>query len=155
MTIVDQKIGQVVRALPALVAANTVIIFTSDHGDYASAHGLVAGKAASLYAEVVRVPLIVSDPTGRFTGDIGTIRTQLTSSVDIMPMLVSFAYEGSRSWMQGDFATMYSGRYDMFPLLKSGAVPGRSYALFASDECLSPMFDFATTPAPVTNNKTP
>jgi Sulfatase/TAT (twin-arginine translocation) pathway signal sequence len=155
MTIVDQKIGQVIRALPALVAANTVIIFTSDHGDYASAHGLVAGKAASLYAEVVRVPLIVSDPTGRFTGDIGTIRTQLTSSVDIMPMLVSFAYEGSRSWMQGDFAMMYGSRFDMFPLLKSGTAPGRNYALFASDECLSPMFDFATAPAPVTNNKTP
>ncbi|MGF6905430.1 sulfatase-like hydrolase/transferase [Paraburkholderia sp. GAS348] len=155
MSIVDHKIGQVIQSLPKNVASNTIIIFTSDHGDYAGSHGLVAGKAGSLYAEAIRVPLIVFDPTGRFTGDIDTIRTQLTSSVDIMPMLVSFAYGGSRSWMRGDLATIYRGRYDMFPLLKSYNEPGRDYALFASDEVLSSTFDFATAPDPVTNNQTP
>jgi uncharacterized sulfatase len=155
MTIVDQQIGRVLQAMPADVASNTIVIFTSDHGDYAGAHGLVAGKAASLYAEAVRVPLIVTDPTGQFTGDIDTVRTQLTSSIDMMPMLVSFAYGGTRSWMLGDLATMYNGRYDMFPLLKSASQPGRDYALFASDEVLSPIFDYATAPDPVTQNKSP
>jgi arylsulfatase A-like enzyme len=155
MTIVDKKIGQILKSLPEKVENNTIIVFTSDHGDYASAHGLAAGKAASLYAEAIRVPLIVFDPTGRFTGDIGTVRTQLTSSVDIMPMLVSFAYDGRRTWMRGDLAEIYRGRYDMFPLLKSDNEPGRDYALFSSDEVLSPMFDFATAPDPVTHNQTP
>lgn len=155
MTVVDEQIGKVLQSMPANVASNTVVIFTSDHGDYAGAHGLVAGKAASLYAEAVRVPLIVADPTGQFTGDIDTVRTQLTSSIDMMPMLVSFAYGGSRSWMLGDLATMYSGRYDMFPLLKSASQAGREYALFASDEVLSPIFDYATAPDPVTLNQSP
>lgn len=155
MTIVDQKIGQMVQSLPPAVAANTVIVFTSDHGDHASAHGMVCGKAGTLYDEVTRVPLIVSDPTGKFTGDINTVRTQLTSHVDIMPMLVSFAYGGNRSWMQGDYAACYSARYDMFPLLKSANAPGRNYALFSSDEVLPPSFDFATAPDPITVLKSP
>ena len=37
---VDHAIGDVVAAIPRAVLANTVIVFTSDHGDYAGAHGL-------------------------------------------------------------------------------------------------------------------
>ena len=70
MTILDENIGSVLDALPRQVADNTVIVFTSDHGEYAGAHGFVSGKAATCYEEVFNVPLIVFDPTGRFTGDI-------------------------------------------------------------------------------------
>jgi arylsulfatase A-like enzyme len=44
MTILDQNIGLVLDALPPQVAENTIIVFTSYHGDYASAHGFVSGK---------------------------------------------------------------------------------------------------------------
>src|SRR5665213_2740002 len=49
---VDRHIGQVMRALESRpeVAANTVIVFTSDHGEYGSSHGL-RGKGASAYDE--------------------------------------------------------------------------------------------------------
>lgn len=154
MGIVDQSIGQVVDAIPADVAANTVIVFTSDHGDYSSAHGFVAGKAASLYAEAIHVPLIVVDPTGRFAGDIDSERVQLTSSVDLMPMLVGFAYDGTKSWMQGDYATLYGQRHDMFGVLRSASAAGRSYALFASDEELAGVFDYLTAPD-ANGNQTP
>jgi len=145
-TEVDQCIGQVIASLPPDVAANTVIVFTSDHGDYGGAHGLVAGKTGSFYDEAVRVPLIVSDPTGQFTGDLTTIRSQLTSSVDIMPMLVSFAYGGTRSWIEksDDYKMLYQIRHDMFPLLKSANATGRSYSLFAADESEPGSFDFLT-----------
>lgn len=154
MGIVDQSIGQVVDAIPAEVAANTIIVFTSDHGDYSSAHGFVAGKAASLYAEAIHVPLIVVDPTGRFAGDVATERAQLTSSVDLMPMIVGFAYNGTTSWMQGDYAAMYGQRYNMFDVLRSSNAPGRPYALFASDENLSGVFDFINAPD-ANGNQTP
>ena len=48
------------------VAANTVIVFTSDHGEYGASHGL-RGKGASGYEEGIRVPLIVKDPRGMLT----------------------------------------------------------------------------------------
>ena len=48
------------------VAANTVIVFTSDHGEYGASHGL-RGKGASAYEEGIRVPLLVKDPRGVLT----------------------------------------------------------------------------------------
>ena len=97
MTLVDSHIGTVLDALPAEIARNTVIVFTSDHGDYSGAHGFVAGKVGSVYDEAFHVPLIVNDPTGRFSGETNTLRTGLTSSVDMLGLLVSFAYNGTRS----------------------------------------------------------
>ena len=145
-TLVDQQIGKVLDSMTPEVAKNTIVVFTSDHGDYAGAHGMVAGKTFTMYREPLNVPLIVKDPTGTFTGDTETIRDQLTSSVDMMPMLVGLAYGGQKTWMQGDYAEMYGNRYDMFPILKSSAVPGLDYALFATDEALASLFDFATVP---------
>ena len=145
-TIVDKQIGRVLDSLTPEVAKNTVVVFTSDHGDYAGSHGMVAGKTFTMYDEALRVPLIVKDPTGQFTGETAVVRDQLTSSVDLMPMLVGLAYGGKKTWMQGDYAEMYGNRYDMFPILKSAAVPSREYALFATDETLASDFDFATVP---------
>ncbi len=155
MQIVDRNIGTVLAAVPADVLNNTVIVFTSDHGEYGGAHGLVTGKIGNAYDEAIRVPLIVVDHTKTFTGDIETVRTQLTSSVDITPMLVSLAYGGNAAlWQQGDAAAMYGSRYNMFPLLKSAAVPGRRYALFSTDEVINPQADFVT-PADSLGLKTP
>ena len=145
-TIVDKQIGRVLDSITPEVAKNTVIVFTSDHGDYAGAHGIVAGKTFTMYDEALRVPLIVKDPTGTFTGDVDTVRGQLTSSVDMMPMLVGLAYGGQKTWMTGDYAEMYGNRYDMFPILKSANVTGRENALFATDETMEMSFDFATAP---------
>ena len=100
----DQRIGEVLSALPDDVAQNTVIVFASDHGEYAGAHGIMSGKILTCYEEAFHVPLIVVDPTGRFAGDIDTVRTELTSSVDMLPLLVSLGHNGSRDWMTGDLA---------------------------------------------------
>ena len=81
-SIVDERIGQVIDALPEDVAENTVIVFIGDHGDYASAHGFLSGKIGNLYKEAYNVPLIVVDPSGRFTAETETPRDGLVSSVD-------------------------------------------------------------------------
>ena len=153
MEIVDKSIGRVLNAIPADVANNTVIVFTSDHGEQAGSHGFISNKSGEVYAETVRVPLIVSDPTGKFAGDVATERSQITSAVDLVAMMVSFAYGGTRSWMTGDNAILYEKRFDMFPLLKSASAKGRDYALFSTDETIDLWQDFATAPNSV-NNKT-
>ena len=137
MEIVDVQIGKVLDALHALpksIVDNTVIVFAADHGEYSGAHGFVQGKVGSLYDEAWHIPLIVVDPTHRYTGDIEKVRTGLASSVDLMPLLVSIGNNGTRSWMTGDLAKIYGQRHDMISMLKSAEAPGRSYVLHTTDE---------------------
>lgn len=155
MTILDENIGAVLDALPSQVANNTVIVFTSDHGEYASAHGFVSGKAGSCYEEVFNVPLIVFDPTGHFTGDIETVRTGLTSSVDLLRMLVSLGYNGSQSWLTGDLATMYGQRLNLLPILQSAGAPGRPYVVLTSDELTPTVYNFNNSPGHIMAMRTP
>ena len=70
------------------VAANTVVLFTSDHGEYGGSHGL-RGKGAGAYEEAIRVPLLVKDNRGLLTQSPERCARQLTSSVDIAPLLLS------------------------------------------------------------------
>lgn len=154
--VVDARVGQVVSAMPRDVARNTVIVFTSDHGEYAGAHGLVSGKVGSGYDEALHVPLIVVDPTGRFTGDIDVVRTQLTSSVDFLPLIVSLGHNGSTKWIRGDLRSLYGPRYrlDMIPLLRSNRARGRPHVLFATDETLPSYYNFVNAPIHVTGVRT-
>lgn len=157
MEVVDVQIGRVLdslNSLPNSIVENTVIIFASDHGEYAGAHGLLQGKLATVYEEAWHIPLIVMDPSQRFTGDIDTIRTGLASSVDLLPLLVSLGNNGTRSWMQGHLANIYSSRLDMISMLKSASAPGRPYVLYATDEISPGFFNFNNCPTHVLGMRT-
>ncbi len=151
MQIVDSDIGGVLDAfntLPTKVVENTVIVFVADHGEYSGAHGMVQGKMATVYEEAWHIPLIVVDPSGRYTGDIDTIRTGLTSSVDFLNMMAGIGYKG-HSWMQGIYSDIYGGRHDMLAMLKSAKAPGRPYVLFATDEIVPKYYNFDRAPTHV------
>ena len=158
MQVVDEQIGSVVGALNALpqsVIDNTVIVFASDHGEYNGAHGILQGKLATVYEEAWHIPLIVFDPSGRFTGDVETIRTGLTSSVDLLNLLVTLGNRGSSDWLTtGDLAKIYGQRHDMYSMLKSGDAPGRPYVLFATDEIAPAFFNFNSAPTHVLGLRT-
>jgi arylsulfatase A-like enzyme len=150
MQIVDRQIGRVLEALHSLpdsVVENTVIVFASDHGEYSGAHGLLQGKLGTVYEEAWHVPLIVVDPSGRFTDDIGDIRNGLTSSVDLLNMLVSIGHRGTNGWMKQDhLAAIYGRRHDMISMLKSSRAPGRRHVLFATDEIVFNYLRFNKAP---------
>lgn len=65
---------------------DTIVIYTTDHGEAAGAHGL-REKPTSLYREVVNVPLVVVHP--EVAG--GTVVRSLSSAIDIVPTLLAFA----------------------------------------------------------------
>jgi arylsulfatase A-like enzyme len=140
---VDRHVGRVISALRARrrIAANTIVIFTSDHGEYGASHGL-RGKGAGFYEEGIRVPLIVSDPTGRLGGEPGSVREQLTSSVDFAPLLLTLA-AGSASWREETGYGHLAKRADIARIVGDPAAPGRPYALHATDEVLT---EFALLP---------
>jgi arylsulfatase len=66
------------------LAANTIVIFTSDHGELDGAHQLT-GKGATSFREQNNVPLIVAHPA--YPG--GKRCRAVTSHLDIAPTLIS------------------------------------------------------------------
>jgi arylsulfatase A-like enzyme len=135
--VVDGHIGHVLRTLHSRpeVEANTVIVFTSDHGEYGASHGL-RGKGASAYEEALRVPLIVKDPREVLTSAPAQTRTQLTSSVDVAPMLLTIA-TGSSAWRQERHYAHLAKRLDLTRVLADPGAPGREYVMHATDEIVT------------------
>ena len=133
-TYVDRQIGRVLAKLAgrAEISANTVIVFTSDHGEYGGAHGM-RGKGASAYEEAIHVPLYVSDRRGVATAATGVPRSQLTSSVDVVPLLLSLA-TGSSAWRAESSLRHLAGRADLAAICADAGAPGRPWVLHATDE---------------------
>ena len=69
---VDDQIGRLLAALSASgQAQETLVVFTSDHGDYLGAHGLFL-KGVPAFEEAYRVPLLLRGPgvqPGTVVGD--------------------------------------------------------------------------------------
>jgi arylsulfatase A-like enzyme len=85
---VDAEIGRVIHALDSSAfAENTVVVFTSDHGDGLGRHG--TGSKFFLYDEATRVPLVICLPGVKKDGRLDN--ANLTSGLDIAPTLCDFA----------------------------------------------------------------
>lgn len=85
----DDQMHRVYEALRASsYYDNTIVVFTSDHGDLLGSHGYMHQKWHNAYDETVRVPMIVSNPT-MFPEPVGI--DDLTSHIDILPTLLGLA----------------------------------------------------------------
>ncbi len=86
---VDSQVAVVLRALrEAGLADDTLVIFSSDHGDMDSAHRLE--HKTMLYDEAARVPLIVSYP-GRTKAGLVDREHLVSSGLDLLPTMCDFA----------------------------------------------------------------
>jgi arylsulfatase A-like enzyme len=80
---VDAHLGRLMAALEAAGrAADTLVIFTADHGDYLGDHW--QGEKELMYEQGVRVPLIVVDPTAK----AGQASMALAEAVDVVPTVL-------------------------------------------------------------------
>ena len=87
-SLMDKYIGKILDKLDATgLAENTIIIFTSDHGNFLGQHGLIA-KGAFHYEDMIKVPFIVRYP-GKVAGD--KVSSAMQSLVDLAPTFLSFA----------------------------------------------------------------
>ena len=66
---------------------NTLVVFTSDHGDMQGGHGMYGKTAYSMYEETTRVPLLLRWP-GRVPSGT-TIKTQ-AGSCDVSPTILDY-----------------------------------------------------------------
>jgi arylsulfatase A-like enzyme len=79
---IDREVGLILKALDeAGIADNTIVVFSSDHGDQMLEHGLM-GKNCFFEASV-RVPFIVRYPKRVQPGQ----HDELVESVDVLPTL--------------------------------------------------------------------
>ena len=84
---IDDAVGSVIKTLKEKnLYDNTVIIFTSDHGDYMGDFSLML-KGALPFQSITKVPFIWSDPEDRKSKKSDA----LSSTLDIAPTILSRA----------------------------------------------------------------
>ncbi|BAM02644.1 sulfatase-like hydrolase/transferase [Phycisphaera mikurensis] len=113
ITLLDAKIGEVLDALDtAGVAENTLVVYSTDHGDLCGSHGMM-DKHYMMYDDVLKVPLVA-----RFPGRIepGSVRDDfVVHELDLHATLLSAAGVGVPDHAEGlDLLAGATGREDVF-----------------------------------------
>ncbi len=124
-TLIHDAVGRILDHLEALgLAEDTVVILTSDHGDFMGHQGLLL-TSALLYASVVRVPFIWADPDANHAG---TATAGLWTTMDIAPTILaraglapSFGTQG-RSFLNAVDTLEHPGR-DQILIEEDGHAP--------------------------------
>ena len=90
---IDDSLGELFAYLEKQgLMDTTMIVFTSDHGDYLGDHWM--GEKDLFHEQVVRLPLIVYDPDPRADATRGTRCDALVEAVDLLPTFLD-AYGGA------------------------------------------------------------
>jgi len=117
----DRSLATVLDALEKSGAADdTVVIFTSDHGDMCGSHGL-RSKGPFVYQEIMNVPLYVRAPG---VTSPGTVTDSLGSAVDIPATICSLAGVEAPPSVRG---------VDLTPVLSDPTASARDRIMFAQD----------------------
>lgn len=93
ITMIDDAVGEIIATVEASGELdNTIVIFTSDHGDYLGDLNMLL-KGPNSRQSINRVPFIWVDPTGKTTHqpEIPACRNDLASAIDIAPTILAAA----------------------------------------------------------------
>ena len=116
--LIDQQMGRILQCLDDEgLTDNTIVVFTTDHGELLGDHGLWM-KGPFHYEELVRIPLVVRWPQG-LSG--GRRVTGLCSLVDITPTILAALGEAA-----GDDEC---DGLDVMPLLRGDSDAVRDHAI--------------------------
>ena len=107
VTYVDRKVGELLTALEETgQRENTMVIFTSDHGDMLGERGMVQKRC--YYEWSVRIPLIIHFPDGRVAGRRVVPRRVAApaSLLDLLPTLLDLAQVPQRARLPVDGSSL-------------------------------------------------
>ncbi|MGB1250512.1 MAG: sulfatase-like hydrolase/transferase [Candidatus Promineifilaceae bacterium] len=121
---IDDNVGEMMAFLKARGQLdNTVVVFTSDHGDYLGDHWM--GEKSFFHEEAVRVPMIIADPSPEADVTRGTVDTRFVEAIDLLPTFIELS--------GGEIpAHRLEGR-SLLPLLYGQEVDWRTYAVSEVD----------------------
>lgn len=89
ITQIDDQIERVVKYLEGSGQIDeTLIVFTSDHGDYLGDHWL--GEKELFHDASSRIPLIIADPSREADNSRGAVSAALTEAIDLLPTFVEY-----------------------------------------------------------------
>ena len=113
--IADVEAGRVLAALDlAGLRDNTVVVFTSDHGEMMGSHRLTHKQ--KLYEESAAVPLIVAPPAAQ----AGVDAQHLVSGLDILPTVLDYGGITAPASLEGR---------SLRPLVEGKSVPWREFVV--------------------------
>ncbi|HUW02252.1 MAG TPA: sulfatase-like hydrolase/transferase [Acidimicrobiales bacterium] len=116
---IDDGVGRILAALDRLgIADDTIIVFTSDHGDMMGDHGMIL-KGAMHYEGCVRVPMVLHTP-----GRKPSRTDSLASSIDLPHTLLELCGVGEYQGMQG---------HSLTPILDDPSISVRDHVLVEDD----------------------
>ena len=114
VTMIDEKVGEIIAALEHNgYLDNSILIFTSDHGDCLTDHG--HSQKWTMYDQITRVPMIVWSP-GRF--DAGQVVDSLCQQMDLGPTILEAAQVEVPETLEA---------ISLMPALEGSDWPGREY----------------------------
>lgn len=122
VTEIDYYIGRVLDCLESQgLAENTIVIYSSDHGDFVGAHGMVEKCALghNVYEDTLRIPLIMHWP-GHFQKAL--VADDLIELIDLYPTLLELA--GIEKPADYDLPG-----FSLAPMLSRGKRLGRLFAV--------------------------
>lgn len=123
----DHNLGLILDALEASGRwDDTIIVFTSDHGDMCGSHGL-RSKGPFVYQEIMKVPLYVKAAAGMGVAPAGSKTDALATHVDLASTL---AVLGGAD-LDNDLPTFRG--HDLGPVLADPSASVREAVLFAQD----------------------
>ena len=86
----DDHVGRLMAFLDARgQLENTIVVLTSDHGDYLGDHWL--GEKELFYDAAARIPMIVADPDPSADATRGTADERFVESIDLIPTFMELA----------------------------------------------------------------
>jgi arylsulfatase A-like enzyme len=86
---IDDQIGVLMGFLKARgLLDTTMIVFTSDHGDYLGDHWM--GEKDLFHDQSAKIPLIVLDPSAAADATRGTVCDALVEAIDLAPTFIDY-----------------------------------------------------------------
>jgi arylsulfatase A-like enzyme len=86
---IDDQMGALMRFLDERgLTESTMIVFTSDHGDYLGDHWM--GEKDLFHEQSAKIPLIVIDPSASADATRGTVCDALVEGIDLAPPFIDY-----------------------------------------------------------------
>jgi arylsulfatase A-like enzyme len=138
ISMIDHGVGKILAALNSFgLDKNTIVIFTSDHGDFMADHGMIL-KGLAHFQGVLKVPFIWKVPGVTIPG---SITNSLASSIDIPTTILSLL----------DIKDKYRPRvmqgHDLTPILKNPETKIRDHCIIEEDQDYEDAKDLSNLPS--------
>ncbi len=125
ISLIDFSVGQILAALSSFgLDKNTMVIFTSDHGEICGDHGIIF-KGMVHYRGIINVPLIWNVPN---ITEPNSITNSLASSIDIPSTILNLLEIDCK------FHPLGMQGHDLTPILKDPKYKVRDQCIIEEDE---------------------